>query len=291
MALVLIFPTAFSIGAFIYVSWVFPGSGWSFFAAPSESLATWTAGVNELLGPGATSVATLNAAMTVAMALILGAPVALFGLAVAWRRQPVVVPALVLIAMTVSAAMITVSTGLFGNPASVGVAAPVLALLIVLRVPEIMHWPGRLIALLVVGWLGGLLGIFTIDPGSALAITSIDARAITSARTDAFNLGAETKGLDEILVDSEHAPMVVIGRERAQGLIAPTSDMYALSMLRSRIDAPYVAVPDPHSAAGAQDELNRAFPSLYRSGAPGYRLAYQNKTWRLFARDTKDGSK
>jgi hypothetical protein len=52
----------------------------------------------------------------------------------------------------------------------------------------------------------------------------------------------------------------------------------------ARIDAPFVAVPDPHSPAGVQDRLNKAFPKLHRFGEPGYRLVYQNSTWRMFAR-------
>jgi hypothetical protein len=30
----LLFPTVFAAAAFVYVSWVFPGSGWSFYEAP-----------------------------------------------------------------------------------------------------------------------------------------------------------------------------------------------------------------------------------------------------------------
>jgi hypothetical protein len=55
-------------------------------------------------------------------------------------------------------------------------------------------------------------------------------------------------------------------------------------MLFVRIDGPFVAVPDPHSATGAQDQLNKAFPTLYRLGAPGYGLVYQNPNWRLYGR-------
>ena len=36
-------PDRLRVGAFAYVSWVFPGSGWSFLAAPAESLAGWAA--------------------------------------------------------------------------------------------------------------------------------------------------------------------------------------------------------------------------------------------------------
>src|SRR5262249_58174871 len=138
------------------------------------------------------------------------------------------------------AAMMTVSTGLLGNPASVGVAAPILALLVIVRIPELGRWPARLIALLIVGWIGGFLGTLTIDPGAGLAAAGADPRIRATDRADAFRLGAATKELDEVMVDSEHAPMVIIGRERVHGLIAPLSDSYALSMLRARVDAPYV---------------------------------------------------
>ena len=39
VVIALIFPTVFALAAFSYVSWIFPGAGWSFFAAPAQSLA------------------------------------------------------------------------------------------------------------------------------------------------------------------------------------------------------------------------------------------------------------
>ena len=48
----LMFPTVFGICAFIYVSWIFPGAGWSYFAAPAESLSAWTVGIARILGDG-----------------------------------------------------------------------------------------------------------------------------------------------------------------------------------------------------------------------------------------------
>jgi len=53
-------------------------------------------------------------------------------------------------------------------------------------------------------------------------------------------------------------------------------------MLFARIDSPFVAVPDPQSPSGANDRLDRAFPTLFREGLAGYRVIYQNNTWRLF---------
>ncbi len=88
-----------------------------------------------------------------------------------------------------------------------------------------------------------------------------------------------------MLVDTFNAPAVVLGRGRARGLLIAVRRGVRAGVLFSRIDAPFVAVPDPQIGIGAQDRLNKAFPLLYRRGAPGYRLVYQNANWRLFARD------
>lgn len=288
VVLVLIFPTVFCAGAFTYISWVFPGSGWSFFAAPSESLATWAAGLGQLFGGSITGSLALDAALTIAVATVMGAPVVLYGLLLAQKRRPLVVPILVLAAIAVTSAAIAVSTGLFGNPAAVNAVVPVLATLVVIRIPDVRQRRGRLMALLIAGWIGGFAGSVAVDPGMALQLSGIETPGRLGERADALRLGQAAKGLDGMLVDTDHAPMVVIGRGTARGLIAPTDDDFSLSVLMGRIGAPYVAVPDPHSPAGAQDHLNKAFPLLHRSGAQSYRLIYQNRTWRLFARNNRE---
>ena len=45
-----------------------------------------------------------------------------------------------------------------------------------------------------------------------------------------------------------NAPAVVLGRGRARGLLSPSDEAFTLGILFSRLDAPYVAVPDPRSA-------------------------------------------
>jgi len=56
-------------------------------------------------------------------------------------------------------------------------------------------------------------------------------------------------------------------------------------VILARIETPFVAVPDPQIGIGAQDRLNKAFPLLYRHGAAGYHIVYDNANWRLFARN------
>jgi membrane protein XagC len=76
----------------------------------------------------------------------------------------------------------------------------------------------------------------------------------------------------------------VLGRGRVRGILGPQSEPFTLAMLFDRIDTPFVAIPDPQSSTGVNDRLDKTFPNLFREGAPGYRVIYQNNTWRLFAR-------
>jgi hypothetical protein len=191
---------------------------------------------------------------------------------------------MVLFCAVVMAGVMTVAAGVFGSPASLSIAAPVLAAVAMTRIPAIRERLPALLTMLELGWVGGAASVTILDPRFVN-----DMIAMTGARGDqnrlaALDLGYATAAYDGVLVDTFNAPAVVLGRGRARGLHAPHSENFTMTMLFARIDAPFVAVPDPDSTIGVRDQLNKAFPKLYRFGAPGYRLVYQNSTWRLFAR-------
>jgi hypothetical protein len=285
----LIFPTLFCVGAFVYVAWVFPGGGWSFLAAPAQSLATWASGFSRVLGAGVGWPLAIAAGMSTLCGLALGAPLAPYLFAQAGRRLPLITPALVLIASVLIAAVVSVITGLFGDPAAVLVAAPIIAAVMLVHVPLTPAHRVRVAALLAAGWFGGAVGLAVGDPATASHIrAAFDGGGGDRERVDALILGGATVGKSGVLVDTFNAPAVVLGRGGARGLLPPSDQAFALTLMFNRIETPYVAVPDPQSAAGAQDRLNKAFPSLYWRGAPGYRLVYQNQSWRLFARQESD---
>jgi hypothetical protein len=288
--LALVFPTVFAVGAFSYVSWVFPGSGWSFLAAPAVSLAGWAADAVRIFGGIAGSL-PLDAAVAVATCLALGAPVVPVVLAAVRERLPLLAPPLVFVATVLLAATITVATGLFGSPAALSVAAPVLAAVIVARVPVVHERPRAILALLAAGWLGGGFGLALLEPRTATQVaTAIERSVADPGRADALALGGALIERDEVLADTDAAPEIVLGRGRGRGLIAPSDPRFTIALLFARIDTAFVAVPDPHSPAGVRDRLTRTFPRLFRDGAPGYRLIYQNTTWRLYARRKQAGS-
>jgi hypothetical protein len=281
VVIALIFPTFFAVGAFSYVSWIFPGDGWSFFAAPAESLSQWTAAVAGVFGTGLSGFLTFDASLAMGAALAVGAPIAVVMLALAYRRRPLVIPGLVFAAITVAATAISVLSGLFGDPTAIVVAAPVLAAAIVIRVPVARERLG--FVLLALGWLGGLISLTLVDP-ITLNYFHVGAERGGSGRVDALAAGGAAVGRNGVLADVDNAPSFVLGRGRARGIFGPESEPFALAMLFSRIDAPFVAVPDPQSETGLSDRIDKAFPSLFREGVPGYRVIYQNNTWRLFAR-------
>jgi membrane protein XagC len=284
VVLTLVFPTVFSVGAFTYISWVFPGDGWSFYSAPSQSLSAWATGVADLFGGGLTGFHPIDAAFAFTLALALGAPLALVVAYHVRRRAPLALPTLVLAMTSITAAAISVATGWFGDPAPVAVIAPVLCAILVIRIPFAREDPGRLIGLLLLGWIGGALALGLIDPRAAAELNGATGRSDTE-RVAALNMGRAMIGRSGVLVDTGNAPAIVIGRGDARGLLPPSAEQFALALLFGRLDTPFVAVPAPQSQTGANDRIDRNFPTLYGHGAPGYRLIFENSTWRLYGRD------
>jgi hypothetical protein len=287
VVIALIFPTFFAISAFVYVSWIFPGDGWTFFAAPTEGLSLWTAAATGLFGDWFSRFLVFNASLAMAAALMVGAPVAVVLLAFVYRRRPLIIPAMVFAAIAIAATAISVMSGLFGDPTAIVVAAPVLAATVVIRVPIARERVGLVIALLVLGWLGGLSSLALVDPITVNRFHATSARG-ASERADALAAGGAASERDGILLDVDNAPAFELGRGHARGIFGPQSEPFALAILFARIDTPFVAVPDPQSNAGVNDRLNKAFPAMFRNGPPGYNVIYQNNTWRLFARQKAD---
>jgi hypothetical protein len=279
----LVFPTLFALAAFAYVAWIFPGDGWSFFAAPAESLSLWTVSVARLFGGALSALPVLEASVAMALALAVGAPLAWTVLALVHRRRPLVVPAAVFAAAVIAATAISVLSGFFGDPTALIVAAPILAAGVMSRVPMARERIALSLVLLLLGWFGGFFSLALVDPLMLNQVQAAFAQG-ASERTDALAVGGVAAGRAGVLADIDNAPAFVLGRSSASGILGPQSEAFALALLFHRIDTPFIAVPDPHSRTGANDRLDNAFPSVFAEGLPGYRLVYQNNTWRLFGR-------
>ena len=93
VVIALIFPTVFAIAAFSYVSWIFPGDGWTFLAAPTQSLSLWAAAVTRAFGDRLTGSLSLYASLAMAVTLVIGAPIAVVMPLFVRQRRPLIVPA------------------------------------------------------------------------------------------------------------------------------------------------------------------------------------------------------
>jgi hypothetical protein len=283
MVIALIFPTVFMLAAFAYVSWVFPGDGWSFFAAPAQSLSLWTAAMAPLFGNGLFGMSAIDACLAMGAAVAIGAPVAVVLLALVYRRRPLIIPAAVFVATAIAATAICVASGFFGDPTAIILAAPVLAATAVIRIPVARERLVIVIGWLVLGWLGGLVSLALVDPITVNRLHLAFGPG-ASERLDTIAAGGASLGRDGVLADTDNAPALVLGRGHAHGISGPESEAFTLAMLFARVETPLIAVPDPQSTTGANDRLDKAFPSLFRHGLAGYRVIYQNNTWRLFAK-------
>jgi hypothetical protein len=202
-----------------------------------------------------------------------------------------VAPALIFAATMIAATAMTVASGLFGDPTAIAVAVPVLAAVVATRVPVVRERLATVVPLLTIGWLGGVLGVALIDPVTVNHLrAAIDGRGSEHERLDALGAGGAASGREGVLADTDNAPAFVLGRGGARGIFGPASEPFALALLFSRIETAFVAVPDPQSNTGMNDRLNKAFPLLFREGEPGYRVVYQNNTWRVFGRSNTGNS-
>jgi membrane protein XagC len=279
----LVFPTLFALASFAYLARIFPGEGWTLLAAPAASASLWTAALAQEFGGHLSVSPIVDAVAAMAIALAAGAPAALYMIVLVRRRRPLVVPALVFVGAAIMAAAVCVLGGFFGDPAALIVAAPVLAASVAIRVPEARTRLAVVVGLLMLGWCGGLLGLAVADP---VTVSRLQAAfvSVDHERADALAAGGASAGRDGVLADVGNAPAFVLGRGSAGGILGPQSEPFVLCLLFDRIDAPFVAVPDPHSRTGVNDRLDLAFPSLFSNGLDGYRLIYHNDTWRLFGR-------
>ncbi len=254
VVIALVFPTLFMVGAFVYVSWVFPGNGWSFFAAPTQSLSLWTAAMARLFGNGITGIPALDASLVMAVALVIAAPMAVAMLTQIWRRRPLIMPAAVFVGTALTATAICVASGFFGEPTAIIVVAPVLATTVVIRIPIARERIAVAIVLLMVGWIGGFIALTLVDP---VAINGLHAvfKPGRSARLDTIETGGAFAGREGVLADTNNAPALVLGRGDAHGILGPDSEAFVLAMLFGRVNTPFIAVPDPQSTTGVNDRL------------------------------------
>lgn len=88
------------------------------------------------------------------------------------------------------------------------------------------------------------------------------------------------------LIGQRFIPAILAGRKSAEGLLLASSATYGQAVSGTGISSPQIVVADPASSAGEQDEIACRFPSLWKSGLPGYRLVFERGVFRVWRKAT-----
>ncbi|MGC2659461.1 MAG: hypothetical protein WA324_16010 [Bryobacteraceae bacterium] len=84
------------------------------------------------------------------------------------------------------------------------------------------------------------------------------------------------------LLDVNGAYPLVAALGTASRLLVSGEREYAVELQGARLSIPQFAIPDPASAAGYVNTIDRRYPDAYASGMPGYTLAYDFGGWRVY---------
>ena len=276
MYLMLLFPMIFCLLSFMYVNWVFVGDGTAFIHTISRE----GAGLGADTAPGGNGSDVRNLLLS-AVSLFAVSPV-LFAFFVAARGMGPLRYAVLAVSATLLAGMFLSQT--FGFFPSVSLAA---SLGVTAAAACVARWPiSRLnrveLNLLSAGLIGGA-GLLFVDNAHETERwrAAMLSRSVAESDPELTGLARALTGRERILFDAEAAPAVIALRNDATGVWSSGTQQFRLASLRNRTDADVLVVRNRASGLGS-DRIGRIFPTLYDSGASGYRLAYDGARWRVY---------
>ncbi len=276
MYLMLLFPMIFCLLSFMYVNWVFVGDGTAFIHTISRE----GAGLGADTAPGGNGSDVRNLLLS-AVSLFAVSPV-LFAFFVAARGMGPLRYAVLAVSATLLAGMFLSQT--FGFFPSVSLAA---SLGVTAAAACVARWPiSRLnrveLNLLSAGLIGGAVLLFVDNAHETERWrAAMLSRSVAESDPELTGLARALTGRERILFDAEAAPAVIALRNDAMGVWSSGTQQFRLASLRNRTDADVLVVRNRASGLGS-DRIGRIFPTLYDSGASGYRLAYDGARWRVY---------
>lgn len=271
---VLLFPLLFSVFAFCIVSWILLHDPFAFVTPEFLQAARWSS------QPWWLVAAACGAGVIGTMVIVPGLIVRVS------TRRPLQAAAGALLGTMMLAAALLAILGLASS--ALGALAPTVAAAVVVSA----RWPVeraralRTAALMAIGLL------------IALSVTLANISAIRPALDALFGsriagstaeeeLGEHLADRNGVMIDAIAHPAAVTARGSTHGLITATDPAFTVQLLKRSLDAPHVAVRQ-HRPGESDDLITCIFPGLYADGAPGYRLTYDQKGWRVWSR-TRSG--
>lgn len=270
--LVILFPVVFCVLGFALVNWMMLHDAWAFLDGMPVLSHDPATGIWQRAG--------LEMLFTVACA-----PVLLGQIILARSRRPLQAVAFALLGMMIAVMALSRLAGTGLPPVGL------LALAIPAAAAAVARWPrqpgrlGRVTLLLALGAAGSASVLF-----SEMTVIEDPGAAVTRQHIADSRLGAFLAGHDGVLIDGSAHPRVIAARGSARGLVTETDADYGLSLLTHRVHAQAVAVAAPDPAHTA-DTLGQIMPDLYASGQPGFSLVYDRDGWRVWARNSQQGTR
>lgn len=287
--LVLLFPTLFCLASFAYLSFVMRGDASAYLLDLWRHMGLFHIEPGHARGWERQFVALASWSVFL---LLLALPAAL-ALLLARRDSPAALPMAALIGWAVLAAcavaMLASRSGGLGLGGRLEISVPFLGLAAV----AIRHWSpqrGRGVLatlLLAAGAAGGWAGLL-LQNGGELAQwrdAVLQRRAEPAAETSSTVFGRYLADLSDVLIDVRADPALLVSRGSAAGLIVSGERAFKQTLECRCFTARFVAIADPNGAGHGVDDLNRAFPLLYRAGIAGYHSIYDANGWRVYERN------
>jgi membrane protein XagC len=280
-------PLVIVLLSWAYMSWVFQDDAWLFLTAPGSAFrGAWadTPYVEWLTRFGGTYVASL---LAILVCVVLAFPVLLWLTYHSSRHALLMRASVVLIAHPVIAGMLATANYFLAHPVEIlflmlgGFMAGVVLL------PRETHRARVImVVLLAVGWIGGWI-VFNWKPTVEMQRwqSALLARIAVSPYAADQALGEWLKiNSDPLLMDDRMGYRAIAFAGSTEFLILPYSNDFKLTLLRRPLTVSQIAVPNPRFLQGGEDLINKAYPSLYLSGLPGYGLIYDTEEWRIYRR-------
>ncbi|MBX7480937.1 hypothetical protein [Qipengyuania qiaonensis] len=276
MYLMLLFPFGFSLFAFMYVNWIFAGDASAFLYTISREAAGLGADAQI-----AASEPTWRTFAITAISLFAVSPVLLAFFMAARGMGPLRYAVLAIFATLLSGIFLSQAFGFFPSvslAASLGITGAAAC---------VARWPiNRLnrveLNLLSAGLIGGTALVF-IDtaPESERWKAAVMNHTVADSDPELTGLARALSGKSNVLFDAEAVPAVIALRSGTDGIWSGDTQQFRVASIRQRTDADMLVVRNSGSGLGS-DRVGRIFPTLYESGATGYRLKYDGARWRVY---------
>lgn len=283
------FPLAVAVVAWVYLNWIFHADPWLFLSATESSFrGAW----NEVQAQPWLQFAGGGWLAPFGVGVVLGAACFPAPLWLAWRfrrHRRALRTVLVLFAHLLVALAMASADYFLSHPASILFLLGAVAMAAVLLVPRLADADFRtLVGLMLAGNLAAA-ALMSLDDSAEVA----DWRSTLAGGPPRAEQFAADQRLGRwladhrlpTLIDDRVAYRAIVARGDAKDLLLPFDSRFKLELKRRAPEVPQLAMVDPRHPAAAQDRIAQRYPDLFASGLPGYVLAYDRDHWRVWRRE------